>query len=59
MTINNIAYIDLQAQWKTEKKDLLKIIDNVMSSGQFVGGKYVDQFEKKLQSFVMLNTPFL
>ena len=27
-----------------------------MSSGQFVGGKYVDQFEKKLQSFVMLNT---
>ena len=52
MTINNIAYIDLQAQWTTEKKDLLKIIDNVMSSGQFVGGKYVDQFE-------MLNMPFL
>ena len=51
MTINNIAYIDLQAQWKTEKKDLLKIIDNVMSSGQFVGGKYVDQFEKKIAKF--------
>ncbi len=51
MTINNIAYVDLQAQWATEKKDLLRVINNVMSSGQLVGGKYVELFEKKIAKF--------
>ena len=42
-----VPYIDLSAQWQDEKKDLLPIIESVMSSGQFVGGEAVEHFEHK------------
>ena len=47
MSTLSVPYVDLAAQWQDEKKDLLPIIESVMSSGQFVGGEAVERFEHK------------
>ena len=47
MSTMSVPYVDLAAQWQDEKKDLLPIIESVMSSGQFVGGEAVEHFEHK------------
>ena len=46
-----IPYINLAAQWKEEEKDILPIIKEVFAAGQFVGGAFVDQFEKDVAKF--------
>ena len=51
MKVNKIAYVNLKAQWASEKKELLKVINKVMASGELVGGKYVELFEKKIAKF--------
>ena len=43
----SVPFVDLAAQWQDETKDLLPIIESVMSSGQFVGGEAVEHFEHK------------
>ena len=43
---NHIPYVNLQAQWKEEKDDLLPIIEKVLSYGQYVGGEELDKFEE-------------
>ncbi len=48
MKKTKVPFVDLKSQWSFERKSLLKIIDKVMSTGQFVGGKNVDLFEKKI-----------
>jgi dTDP-4-amino-4,6-dideoxygalactose transaminase len=45
---DRIPYVNLQAQWKEEKDDLLPIIEKVLSSGQYVGGEELDKFEKNI-----------
>jgi dTDP-4-amino-4,6-dideoxygalactose transaminase len=40
-----IPYINLSAQWEDEKEDLLPIIENVFSSGQYILGQEVENFE--------------
>ena len=45
---NQIPYVNLQAQWKDEKDDLLPIIEKVLSRGQYVFGDELDQFEEKI-----------
>ena len=47
----DIPYVNLAAQWEMEKKDLLPIIEEVMSSGWFIGGKHVDNFEEQTAQF--------
>lgn len=47
----DIPYVNLAAQWEMEKKDLLPIIEEVMSSGWFIGGKHVDNFEEQAAQF--------
>jgi dTDP-4-amino-4,6-dideoxygalactose transaminase len=47
----SIPYVNLVAQWQDEKQDLLPIIESVMSSGQYVGGNLVDEFEQKAAKF--------
>lgn len=44
----NIPYVNLKAQWEDEKKDLIPIIDKVLSSGVYVGGSEIDKFENKI-----------
>jgi dTDP-4-amino-4,6-dideoxygalactose transaminase len=43
-----IPYVNLNKQWNTEKKSLLKIIDQVASKNLWVGGGEVQKFEKKI-----------
>ena len=46
-----IPYINLSAQWNEEKAILLPIIEKVMESGQFVGGKKVEEFEQEITNY--------
>ena len=43
-----IPYVNIQKQYESEKKQLLKIIDNVLISGKWVGGSEVDKFENNI-----------
>jgi len=45
--LKNVSYVNLSAQWAAERAELLPIIDEVMSSGQYIGGKYVEEFEQR------------
>ena len=46
-----IPYINLTAQWEEEKKEILPLIKNVFSSGQFIGGQIIDDFENSAAKF--------
>ena len=43
-----IPYVNIQKQYKSEKKQLLKIIDNALNSGKWVGGSEIEKFEKNI-----------
>ncbi len=43
-----IPYVDLKTQWKQEKKELLPLIDRILSSAEHVGGSEIRKFEKKI-----------
>lgn len=45
---HQIPYVNLNAQWQDDRDELLPIIDNVLGSGQYVGGDEVDKFEKNV-----------
>ena len=47
-SLNQIPYINLGAQWQDDRDELLSIIDDVLSSGQYVGGDEVDKFENNV-----------
>ena len=42
-----ISYVNLNLQWKKEKKPLLKIINQTLESGNWVDGANIEKFEKK------------
>ena len=44
-----INYINLSEQYRNEKKDLLRIFNQVLHSGQYIGGKNVDLFENNIK----------
>ena len=39
-----IPYVNIKKQYKNEKNKLLKVIDNVISSGNWVGGSEIEKF---------------
>ena len=43
-----IPYVNLNLQWKKEKRSLLKIIDNTLENDGWVGGKNIEKFEKNI-----------
>jgi len=43
-----IHYVSLVSQWESEKKDLMPIIEKVLSRGLYVNAPEVDQFEEKI-----------
>ena len=47
----SISYVNLQAQWAHEKDDLLPIIEQVLASGQYIGGSTVETFEQSAAEF--------
>ncbi len=56
MKIKNIPFVNIAKQWQIEKKNILKVIDNVMSTGSHVGGNEIIKFEKKINN--LCNTKF-
>ena len=45
---DRIPYVNLEAQWKEDREELLPIIDHLLSTGQYVGGSEIDRFEKQM-----------
>ena len=45
---NKIGYVNLASQWMDEREKLLPIIDSILQTGTYVGGKIVDDFENKI-----------
>ncbi len=43
-----IPYVNLARQWKIEKKKLLKILEKTLENENWVGGKSIELFEKKI-----------
>ena len=56
MTDLKIPYVNLSAQWQSEKKELLPIIESVIASGTYVGGEVVAEFETAVAAY--LQSPF-
>ena len=46
-----VPYVDLAAQWETERDDLLPILDQVLSSGAYIGGEVVERFETAVAQY--------
>ena len=43
-----IPFVDLNLQWKKEKKELLSIIDTTLENDLWVSGKNIERFEKNI-----------
>lgn len=56
MTDLKIPYVNLKAQWESEKSELMPIVESVLASGNYVGGEVVDQFETAISKF--LGSPY-
>lgn len=46
-----IPYVNLGAQWQSEKDELWPIIEEIMSSGVLVGGRVIEDFEYKVAKY--------
>ncbi len=46
-----IKYVDLNKDYNFNKKKLLKIIDKTLSTGEWVGGKEINLFEKNIAAY--------
>ena len=51
MNLKKIPYVNLSAQWESEKHELLPIIEKVMASGSFILGEMVESFEAKVAKY--------
>ena len=51
-----VNFLNFEKQWHSERKKLLPIVDNVMSSGQYVGVncEEVVKFEKNISKFLKM-----
>ena len=47
-----VPYVSLGSQWEEEKQELLPIIEQVMASGLYIGGSYVDSFERRVCNYL-------
>ena len=51
-----IPYVNLNLQWRKEKKQLLKIINQTLTNGNWVGGENIEKFEKNISK--LCNTKY-
>jgi dTDP-4-amino-4,6-dideoxygalactose transaminase len=51
-TFKVIKFLDLKAQYQSIKPEIDQAIQNVIEESAFIGGKYVQQFEKKFSDYV-------
>jgi dTDP-4-amino-4,6-dideoxygalactose transaminase len=50
-----VPFVDLKAQYRSIKSEIDQAVKAVFESGQFVGGKFVDQFESSFASLLGIN----
>ncbi len=50
--MRHVPYVDLAAQWRSEKASLLPIIESVLASGQYILGEEVETFERNIAALV-------
>ena len=48
-----IPYVNLNLQWKKERKDLIKLIDQTLLKDNWVGGKNINKFEKNISKLCL------
>ena len=48
---STIPYVDLKSQWQSEREELLPIIEKILASGNYIGGRVVDDFEAAVAKF--------
>ncbi len=48
MKNKKIPYVNLQLQYKKNRASILKTIDKTLSSGEYVGGQQIKEFESKI-----------
>ena len=46
-----VSYVDISAQWRDEKEDLLPILEETLAAGLYVGGNPVDLFEEAVAGY--------
>ena len=46
----NVKFVDLKSQYNSIKPEIDNAISNVINETAFIGGKYVDEFERKFES---------
>ena len=49
--MRTIEYVDLAQQWNSERKELLLVIDKVLSEGMWVGGSAIKHFENLICNY--------
>lgn len=50
--VKNVPFIDLRRQYFLLKEEILKTVDNVLSSGSYILGDVVETFEKKAAEYL-------
>ena len=48
----DVPFLDLKAQYQSIKAEIDQAVEDVYESGQFVGGKFVSQFESSFASLL-------
>lgn len=49
--MTRVPYVSISAQWASERVELLPLIEQVLASGQYIGGSVVGDFEKRAAAF--------
>ena len=50
--IKNVPYVDLVAQWRSERDEIFPIIEGILKSGQYVGLEQVESFEEEVAAYL-------
>ncbi len=49
--MRQVPYVNLSAQWVSERQELLRLIEDVLASGAYVGGESIESFESAVAEY--------
>jgi dTDP-4-amino-4,6-dideoxygalactose transaminase len=49
--IVNVNFLDLKIQHQTIRQEILKVVEEILGTAQFIGGNQVTSFEKEFAEF--------
>lgn len=47
-----VPYVDFPSQFRHERDELMPVVEGVLASGDYVGGKVIDQLEEEVAAYV-------